>query len=54
MDKLIFGSYILKGRSPVTLNHGKPDHEATRVRHLFFNHKGSWMLSNARFIFVTP
>ncbi|MCE3051095.1 hypothetical protein HAX54_048903 [Datura stramonium] len=22
--------YILKGRSPVTLNHGKPDHEATR------------------------
>ncbi|PHU22341.1 Electron transfer flavoprotein-ubiquinone oxidoreductase, mitochondrial [Capsicum chinense] len=25
--------YILKGRSPVTLNHGKPDHEATRGEH---------------------
>ncbi|PHT52649.1 Electron transfer flavoprotein-ubiquinone oxidoreductase, mitochondrial [Capsicum baccatum] len=27
--------YILKGRSPVTLNHGKPDHEATREAQLF-------------------
>ncbi|CAN4123900.1 unnamed protein product [Withania somnifera] len=27
--------YILKGRSSVTLNHGKPDHEATREAQLF-------------------
>lgn len=36
MDQLKFGSYILKGRSPVTLKHGKPDHEATKVRFFFF------------------
>lgn len=35
MDQLIFGSYILKGRSPVTLKHGKPDYEATSVRNSF-------------------
>ena len=27
----MLGSYVLKGRSPLTLKHGKPDHEATDV-----------------------
>lgn len=31
---VILISYILKGRLPVTLKHGKPDHEATDVRNI--------------------